>query len=190
MKYENTLILIGPCRSGKTTIAEIVSKKISKPNISLDAVGYEFIKEIYNKKDEDLYIEYLNTHKFKEWFELTRKYEAYVVERTLCEYEDCVIDFGAGHSVYDEKEDKIKISNILKPYKNVFLLFPSPDVNKSLEILMKRYTEPLHIGTAEHLIKHESYFQLSKYKIFTENKTPDETAGEILTIYNENISKG
>jgi shikimate kinase len=186
MKYNNTLILIGPCRSGKSTIASIISEKISKSIISLDAVGNRFIREIYNKRDEELYIEYLYTHEYMEWFKLTRKYEVYVVERALSEYENCVIDFGAGHSVYDDKKDIIKISNILKPYKNIFLLFPSPDIEKSLEILLNRYEEPLHIGTAEHLIRHKLYFQLSKYQIFTENKAPEETAKEILLIYNKN----
>jgi len=185
MKYNNTLILIGPCRSGKSTIAKIISKTISKPNICLDIVGYDFIKEIYNKKDEVLYKEYLNNQKYMEWFKLTRKYEAYVVERALEEYEDCVIDFGAGHSVYDNERYALKIIKLLEPYKNIFLLFPSVDIDRAVEILMKRYDYPLHIATGEYLIRHKSYFQLSKYVIYTEKKTPKETADEILSIYNK-----
>jgi len=185
-KYKNTLILIGPCRSGKSTIAQIIAKKISKLNISLDIAGYEFIKEIYNKKDEDLYKEYLNTQEFMKWFDLTRKYEAYVVERALYEYDNCIIDFGAGHTVYNDKKNSTKITKLLKPYKNIFLLFPTENIDKSVEILMKRYEFPLHIATGEYLIRHKSYFQLSKYIIYTEGKTPIETADEIISIFIKN----
>jgi hypothetical protein len=74
------------------------------------------------------------------------------------------------------------MEDLLRPYENVFLLFPSEDKDESLDILMKRYEEPLHIGTARYLVFHESYFDLSKYQIYTKEKTPEDSAEEILSI--------
>jgi shikimate kinase len=118
-KYKNTVILIGPCRSGKTTLASILSRDLSRPHVSLDAAGYDLMKEIYREGDQDLYLRYLREQEYDRWFAHTRRYELHVAERVLSVYQNCVVDFGAGHSVYDRKEDRKTMEDLLRPYENV-----------------------------------------------------------------------
>ena len=51
-----------------------------------------------------------------------------------------IVDFGAGHSVYDDKEIFDKVKSMLEPFENVVLLLPDRDEEKALNIMKARST--------------------------------------------------
>ena len=182
----DTIILIGPARSGKSTVGAIVAEKLGIPNISLDAVGYEFGKEIYIPGDSKIVSDHLERHEFMEFFHCSRRYEFHAVKRTLETYDNCVIDFGAGHSVYDDPEQFEKIKNILGNYAFVFLLLPCEDPEEALAVMNSRTDFPLHLATNEFLLNHPSNYILADYTVYTDGCTPEETAETIIEIFKAN----
>ncbi len=56
----------------------------------------------------------------------------------MSEHNNCVIDFGAGYSVYEDDADFARARKLLSPYENVVLLLPSSDLDESVEIFKKR----------------------------------------------------
>ena len=107
------------------------------------------------------------------------------MERVLAEYQNCVIDFGAGHSVYDSKELFGRAKAALEPHPNVILILPSPDADESIEILNER-TKDLTgsfgqgFNWNEYFVRHSSNYELAKFTAYTKGKTPDETCDQII----------
>ena len=109
-------------------------------------------------------------------------FEAYAVERLLADYKNCVIDFGAGHSVYEDDALFQRVQHALAPYPNVILLLPSADLDESIRILRDRNKQlPEDIQQVnEHFVRHRSNYRLAKCTVYTKAQTPEETCDEIL----------
>jgi hypothetical protein len=91
-----------------------------------------------------------------------------------------VIDFGAGHSVYDDPQQMARIRAVLAPHANVFLVIPSPDPTTSIAILRDRMTPKINgIELNRYMISERVLHQLTNKIIYTTGKTPEETAEEI-----------
>lgn len=95
-----------------------------------------------------------------------------------------MVDFGAGHSVYDDEALFRRVALALVPYPNVFLLLPSADINESIQVLNERNKDELAdcIKVNEHFIRHPSNSRLAKFTVYTKGKTPAETCQEILAL--------
>jgi hypothetical protein len=186
----SSIILIGPIRAGKSVIAELLAARLNMPHISLDDERWKYYAEIgYDEaeasriaKTDDGVIGIL---------EYWKPFEAHSVERVLADHPGSVIDFGAGHSVYDDAALFARVQKALAPYPNVILLLPSPDLDDSARILNERFTELLasEVGEVDprllevnaQFVRHPSNFALAKMIIYTNNKTPDQTCAEILS---------
>lgn len=174
------IILIGPIGAGKSTVGELLSDKLRLPQVEMDELRTRYYREI--GYDDALAKSKRESEGFWGLYQYWKPFEAYAVERLLSEYKDCVIDFGAGHSVYEDKKLFERVHAILAPYKNIFLLLPSPDVDESINILNEReaFLREMKPNINEHFIKHHSNYDLAKHIIYTKNKTPEETCEEIL----------
>jgi shikimate kinase len=188
---EVTIILIGPMSAGKTTIGKLLAEKLGLPQYALDEDRWEYYKEIgYDEtlasqiaKSEQGMLGLLNYWK---------PFEAYAVERVLSEHSNCIIDFGAGHTVFEDATLFTRVERALYPFENVILLLPSADLDKSVEILNSRFrrllmkevgeVDPELLSVNEHFVKHPSNRKLAKMVIYTEGKSPEETCAEILQI--------
>jgi hypothetical protein len=101
-----------------------------------------------------------------------------------------VIDFGAGHSVYEDAALFARVESALAPFPYVILLLPSPDLDESVAILNERFAallerevgevDPALLTLNAHFTKHPSNTRLAKLTVYTEGKTPEETCDEIL----------
>jgi shikimate kinase len=178
---DTVIILIGPVGAGKSTQGKLLAEKLSLPQVSLDAVRFAYYKEI--GYDEE-HAKHLRERKgFLRLYRYWKPFEAHAVERVLAEHQDCVIDFGAGHSVFEDDDLFRRVEALLKPYKNVVLLLPSPDLDES--VILLRQNDALPSGEDfdfhEHFVKHHSNHDLAKIVVYTKGKTPEETRDEILS---------
>jgi shikimate kinase len=178
------IVLIGPVRTGKSTLGRLLAERLGLPQISLDKVRLQYYQEI--GYDEELAREIRHKGGFLAFMFYRELFAAYAVERLLAEYHNCVFDFGAGIFESDEMFERVK--KALAGFPNVVLILPSPDIERSLSIIAERDTEPpadLHFDINRHFIKHHTYYDLAKFTVYTEGRTPDETCREILATINK-----
>ena len=176
------IILIGPVSTGKSTLGSLLAQKLELPQCSMDEVRLDYYKEI--NYDEDLAKQIREQEGFWGIYQYWKPFEAYAVERLLSEYSNCVIDFGAGHSVYEDEELFTRVQQILEPYSNVVLILPSPDLEESIQILNGRNGGFVSNGVDfnEHFVTHHSNHDLAKIVVYTKGKLPEETREDILNL--------
>ncbi|HTL29848.1 MAG TPA: hypothetical protein VL282_11530 [Tepidisphaeraceae bacterium] len=169
--------------TGKSTAARLLAERFEVKRICMDHVRFDYYKEIgYDEKHAD---ELAKKGGFGAKVAYWKPFEAHAVERLLADHagERCVIDFGAGHSVYDDPALFQRVRKVLEPCP-VVLLLPSPDPVESVEILAQRSKiDPQHIEhlkkVNEHFVRHPSNAQLAKVTIYTKDRTPEETADDV-----------
>lgn len=174
------IVLIGPIGAGKSTLGELLAAHLDLPQCSMDELRWDYYKEIgYDEAIAQQKREAGGWHLQDYW----KPFESYAVGRLLADYHGCVIDLGAGHSVYEEARLFHPVKQVLAPYANVVLLLPSPDMDESIQILNERNSDlPDNTRDINELfVKHSSNYELAKLTVYTEGKTPAESCDEILS---------
>lgn len=190
MSNDPTIILIGPMGVGKSTVGKLLAERLSLPNYPMDDLRWDYYNEIgYDTERAGTIYE---TEGGKALLRYWKPFEAYAVERLLTEYSGCVIDFGAGHSVYEDEALFERVANVLRPLPYVILLMPSPDLAESIDTLHQRMrvmleAEGMKINEEffqanEHFVTHPSNHRLAKVTIYTKDKTPAQTCEEIISL--------
>ncbi|MEO0520908.1 MAG: shikimate kinase [Cyanobacteria bacterium P01_A01_bin.116] len=176
------IILIGPQTVGKSTIGGLLSEQLNLPQCSMDEQRWRYYQEI--GYDETLAKQKRDSEGAWGIIQYWKPFEAHAVERVLSEHTHCVIDFGAGHSVYDDPSLFQRVQTALSSYPNVVLLLPSPDLTDSIQILNERNQHlPEDIRrTNEYFIRHPSNAKLAKFTVYTQGKAPKETCDDILRL--------
>lgn len=177
---ESGIILIGPIGSGKTTIDTLLSKKLNMPQCSMDEHRWEYYEEIgYDHKVAERLDQ---AEGFNGVYRYWKEFEIHAVERLLLAHKNSVIDFGAGHSVYENESYLERAKKALKPFNNVVLLLPSPDAGHALEVLSARnnFRSKDEINLNKHFIEHRSNFELAKYVVYTNAVKPEDSALQII----------
>jgi shikimate kinase len=176
------VILIGPISAGKSTLSKLIAEKLGIPCRHMDQVRTRYYKEI--GYDDDLAQQILGKDGFLGLYRYWKPFEAHAVERLLSENEEVVIDFGGGHSVYEDDTLFARVQKVMAPYPYVILVLPSPDKDKSIRILNERTGGSVSEGFDfhEHFVRHHSNYDLAKHIVYTEGKTPEETCAEIVGI--------
>ena len=184
----STVILIGPMSTGKSTLAKKLAKKLGVPRVEMDEVRQRFYQEIgYNEKFAS---EVVGKQGMMGLINYWKPFEAHAVERVLQVFKDCVIDFGAGHSVYEDETLFQRVQEALRPYQYVILILPSPDLDRSVEIVNERFSEllvnevgkvdPELLDLNEHFVRHPSNHLLAKETFYTEGRSAQKTTQAIL----------
>jgi shikimate kinase len=192
------VILIGPMSVGKSTLAKKLSRQLGLPRIELDEVRQRFYHEIgYNEKFAS---EIVGKEGMMGLIKYWKPFEAHAVERALQEFNNCVMDFGAGHSVYEDQSLFQRVDRALKPHQFVILILPSPDQDRSVEIVNQRFSDllikevgkidPELLALNEHFVRHPSNELLAKKTIYTEGKSVKATCQEILVWIEEQGGMG
>ena len=183
------IILIGPPRTGKSTVGKIFADTLGVKQVSLDDERWDYYKEI--GYDQDLAKLIRKTGGFVALVFYWKQFDAYAVERVLADHSECIFDFGAGHSVYESQELFTRIQKVLEPYQNVVLILPSSDEKESIRILNERTSDLVGaygqgFNWNEYFIQHPSNYLLAKHIVYTQGKTPQETSSEILNLLKSN----
>jgi shikimate kinase len=174
------IILIGPIGAGKTTVGALLAERLDLPRCSMDELRWAYYAEL--GYDEAAAQRLRETEGFWGVYRYAKPFEVHAVQRLLAEHRDCVIDFGAGHSVYEDAALLERVRQVLEPYPNVVLLLPGPDPGKALEVLDAREPALTEIRPSvnEHFLRHPSNRELSKLVVYTDGRTPLQTGDEIL----------
>ena len=176
------VILIGPISAGKSTLSKLIAEKLGIPCRHMDQARIRYYKEI--GYDDDLAGQIRGKEGFLGLYRYWKPFEAHAVERLLSENEEVVIDFGGGHSVYEDDTLFARVQKVMAPFPYVILILPSPDKEKSVKILNERTGGVVSEGFDfhEHFVKHHSNYDLAKHIVYTEGKAPEETCAEIVEI--------
>ncbi|MBD2166903.1 shikimate kinase [Calothrix membranacea FACHB-236] len=182
---KSDIILIGPIGVGKTTIGALLASRLGLSQYSMDDLRWSYYFEI--GYDEELAKHKRETEGFWGVYQYWKPFEAYAVERLLSSHNQCVIDFGGGHSVYEDAALFQRVQQALAPYPNVILLLPSPNLDESVQILNQRnhYLPDDILNINEHFVRQASNYELSKFIVYTKGKTPEENCSEILKLIEE-----
>lgn len=183
MNASQPIILIGPVRTGKTTLGKLLAERLRLPQVSLDDLRWGYYREI--GYDDALAKEIRQKGGFLALRYYWQLFDAYSVERVLEEYPRGVIDLGAGASVYDSQEQFARVQRVLTPIPNVLLILPSPDPEESIRILSERTRDLVGsfgqgFNWHVHFVNSPCNRLLAKQVVFTRGKTPEETRDEIL----------
>jgi shikimate kinase len=176
-----TIVLIGPMSAGKSTQAQLIAEALGRKRVGLDEIRWDYYKEIgwtIEAQREAAKAEGM-AGVLRYW----KPFEAHAVERVLADHPNAVIDFGAGHSVYDDADLLARVQTALAPISNVVLLRPSDDDNESLEILEAR--DSIQVDGMDgnlFFLKSPDIEALASHVIITEGKTPAQTCDDILTV--------
>ena len=164
----NTIILIGPMGTGKSTVAKLLENQIEGMHrISLD--NKDLLKMLYEKE-----------RKFRDFKNFEFMLTGTVLSSLKKPY---IIDFGAGHSVYEDKNLREQMKKMCAQFKNIILLLPSMDKKKSREVLAER--RKIKLGSHKdqdnwHFITSPNNYELATNTLYEENKTPEDISREIL----------
>lgn len=187
-----SIILIGPEGSGKSTIGKIIATTLAKELYSIDRHRDELYPPFgYDKALADrIYKEQGLWPFYQHWKIFEYQTVSHILQNASKEGDEFygkIIDFGAGHSVYENPEELEKIEALMEPYPNVILLMPCEDVEEALKITEARRNHKLDLN--KHFLEHPSNKRLAKYTIYTKDRTAEECAESVLQIIRENIQQ-
>ncbi|KAL7929862.1 hypothetical protein V8C35DRAFT_314502 [Trichoderma chlorosporum] len=180
-----TIILIGPEGSGKSTIGRIIAQTLSQELYSLDRhrdelyAPYDYDKDFAAK----IYEEQGLWPFYQHWKTFEYKAVVHILQNARQEgdlFYGKVLDFGAGHSVFENPQELENIATLMEPYKNVILVIPSDDVEEVVKITEARRGHEL--GLNKHFVEHPSNKRLAKHVIYTKDMTAEECAERALRI--------
>ena len=165
--YDESIILIGPSGAGKSTVAEQLHLKLNMPRLCLD--------EKANKaRDTGFSENFRNVDEFN-YFMISK-----IIKDAKNQNTYGIVDFGGGHSVYDDKEIFEKVKEQLKPFKNIVLLLPCVDEEQALKIMNARSTGDARDNLK--FIKSSCNRELATITVYGNGRTPSDIADEIISL--------
>jgi shikimate kinase len=179
--FKEVIILIGPMKTGKTTVGGKIAKQLGQTFTSLDKLEHEYAE--FAGFDETFASKIKSIQGDLAWYSYRRQFFDEAVARFLLEHNHGVLELGGGHPILPDNGKQLRVNRILEPYHNVVLLMPVADVQESLAILKHRQKpERLHPDLNELFLQDNRFFDLAKQVVFTHGKSPGKTCQEILDI--------
>lgn len=172
------VILIGPIRAGKSTVGRLLAERLGLPLRSLDIIFDSYLDELGYDREHAARLKKLGFYELTKYW---KPFEPSGVERLVSEPGDAVVDFGGGHSVYEDEALFARVKRALSPFPNVFLIMPSPDLEESISILNERTGGYVSNGYDFHerFVRSRCNYELARRVVYTKGKTPEETCAEI-----------
>jgi shikimate kinase len=179
------IILIGPMCAGKSTIAALLAERLKLQRAELDELRWGYFDDIgYDHEAAK------KLHEQGDLFGLVafwRPLEVKSIVRVIAEHSNCVIDFGASNSVFDDKGMLTTVKNALAALPNVILLMPSPDPDESMQILNMRIPDAVppenrakFIALNEYFARHPTNHTLAKITVYSKGQRPEQTCDAII----------
>jgi shikimate kinase len=177
-----SIILIGPVRTGKTTLADRLARDLGLPRQSLDDLRWTYYGEAgfdfaYNQALEA-------AGRWNERRLYWSRHDPYAIRRVLEEFgESHVIDFGGSHSLHEDEGQLEEVKRMLAPHPYIVLVLPCKEPEESLRVLNERRGQAHMLygfDLNELMLRHRSNYELAKYVIYNHGKTVAETSRELI----------
>ena len=181
----NNIIIIGPVGAGKSTQGKLLAKALNKQSVSLDRIAERYYQAngFGNSRFEKARDENGFLFAYRQWWPSL----AYAAQQVVKDYTDCVIDFGAGHSHYEDELMYKGVKEALAGCRNIILLLPTKDLDQSVSLLKQQSINQRNMDWIfsgydfiEHWVKDYCNSDLATVTLFTDDKTPEQTCEEIL----------
>jgi hypothetical protein len=186
------IVFIGPRAAGKSTLAALLGERLALPVVALDRVKWDYFRALGCDEAEAGRI-----REAQGFWAMTRWLQPYaiaMVERVLEDHRDCIFDFGAGHTMYDDPAFVSRIHAALTPFRNVVLVLPSPAEDESIRVLTERvgpFTIPPHwvfVDIPAYEVRQPSNRTLASLTVYTHGRTPEQTCDDLLRQLAERIA--
>jgi shikimate kinase len=167
------IILLGYMGSGKSTVADMLSKSTTIPFVDLD----NSIEERTNLSVNDIFEIHGEIY--------FRKLEREVLIELLESTDDLIIGLGGGTPCYSNNHELLVGKNIQSIYLkgSVDTLFERLVSNKSKRpIIADKTDDELKEFIAKHLFDRSFYYNQAQYKLIIDGKTKEETTQDILDL--------
>jgi deoxyadenosine/deoxycytidine kinase len=175
---DETVVLMGPFHVGKSTVGALLARRLGRPQLSVDAVCNDYYREIGWSEEEQG--RRRRAEGFPGLYRYWKPFHAHTVERVTAEHRGSVIDFGAGHSVYEDEALFARAEAALAPLRNVVLLLPSPDEDESVAILHECTVERVDgVEINRFLVTSPGLRELATLTAYTAGEAPEATADAI-----------
>lgn len=167
------IILLGYMGSGKSTIAQNLSKITKIPFLDLDNCIEERAKKSINSIFEEhgeIYFRKLEHQMFLELIESS---------------ENCIIGLGGGTPCYANNHELLKRDDVISIYlkASIETLYNRLVHNKSKRPLIANMNEEeMREFIAKHLFDRSFYYNQAQNKVSVDNRTVDETVLDIMAI--------
>jgi hypothetical protein len=184
MATRSEVVLIGPHAAGKSTLAALLSERLGLPVVALDRVKWQYFRALGCDVAEAERIR--EQHGFWAMTRWLQPYAIAMVERVLADHRDCIFDFGAGHSMYDDLAFVARIHTALAPFRNVVLVLPSPDEEESIRVLTERvgpFTIPAHwvfVDIPAYEVRQPANRTLASLTVYTHGRLPEQSRDDLL----------
>jgi shikimate kinase len=175
------VFLLGPVGAGKTTIGRLLAQQLQRPQASLDGLRWRYYQEVGYDEAEQKRI--AAAEGLAGVLDYWKRFDLHAIERLLAEHRDCIVDFGAGQTVFEGEAELARLQELFVPYPNVFLLLPSPDPDESVVILRQRMRQQTAVQGVElnrFLINTYLAQGLATLVVYIGQKTAAETRDEII----------
>jgi len=176
------LILIGPPGAGKSSVATWIEELTGRERVSLDDRAHRH----HSSKVPGYETSALDPRKvpFMTAYRTWKPFEIISVENHLRTVDNHVIDFGAGHSVYEDRAQFERVAAAVHGH-HVALLLPDRDIERSRRIYIEMHPrqDPEWIKFIDHVLNNPSNGSLANVIVAREAKTAKEVAMEVLACF-------
>ena len=165
----NSIVLIGPPGSGKSTVGRFLSKRLERKLLDTDSL----IEEKTQKKIAEMFVD--------EGEEAFRRLEMMVLEEVL-QIPNCIISLGGGAPIKDESQKLIKNSDVFVVFLDISLAAAAPRVgfNRDRPLLLGN---PRAQWQSLNEARRPIYQKLASLSIKVDDMNVDQIVQEILLAY-------
>ena len=165
----NSIVLIGPPGSGKSTVGRFLSKRLERKLLDTDSL----IEEKTQKKIAEMFVD--------EGEEAFRRLEMMVLEEVL-QIPNCIISLGGGAPIKDESQKLIKNSDVFVVFLDISLAAAAPRVgfNRDRPLLLGN---PRAQWQSLNEARRPIYQKLASLSIKVDDMNVDQIAQEIFPAY-------
>lgn len=172
------IVLIGPPRVGKTTLARRLASHLGQAHHEFDALRRGYYEEV--GFDMALNLRLFEEQGWPTMYQYWKVFDPHALERFFADGTG-VLDVGGGTPVAEHPAVVERIAQAFRPFRHVVLLMPDPDLETSLALLATRGDDAATLAPNQrYLMAQGSLQRLATHTVFTGARDPAAVFEEVL----------